>query len=199
MDASLVKSTLRRLVVAAGCMLFLLTTSKPARGQEIHQTVARVSYLSGPVSYSRGDDPDEWEAANVNVPFTLGDRIYAPGESRAELQLPGGNFVRLGHRTYFTALNLAYDDKQFYLGEGAAAVNIRSLGPDEIFEIATPNMAVTIEAPGRYRIEVDENGDSRVAVRGGRIVVAAQGRQITIREGEIRVYGVDSPRYEIVA
>lgn len=199
MIASLTKSTVKRFGVAVGFLLFSLMSPEPARGQDIYQTVARISYVSGPVSYSRGDDPDEWDPAVVNVPFTLGDRIYSPGNGRAELQFPGGNFVRLGRRTYFTALNLTHDVRQFYLGEGVVAFNIRRLGPDEIFEIDTPNMAVTLEAGGRYRIEVDEDGNSRVLVRSGRVVVAAKGRQITVEHGEIRVYGIDSPRYEIIA
>jgi hypothetical protein len=33
----------------------------------------------------------------------------------------------------------------------------------------------------------------------GRAIVAASGRQITVENSEIRVYGIDSPRYEIVA
>jgi hypothetical protein len=44
---------------------------------DIRQTVARISFLSGEVSFSRGDDPDYWQAADRNVPMTLGDRIEA--------------------------------------------------------------------------------------------------------------------------
>ena len=190
---------LSRLGVAASLFLSLFLTTSPARGQEIDQTVARLSFVSGAVSYSRGDDPDEWDPAVVNVPFTLGDRIYAPEDGRAELQLPAGNFVRLAPRSYFSALNLTYDTKQFYLGEGSASFNVRNLASDETFEVATPNMAVTFDSPGKYRIEVDEDGNSRVQVRRGRVIVAANGRQINVEEGEIRVYGIDSPRYEIVA
>ena len=192
-------ASLTRLGVAASLFLSLFLTVPSARGQEIEQTVARLSFVSGGVSYSRGDDPEEWDPAVVNVPFTLGDRIYAPEDGRAELQLPGGNFVRLAPRSYFSALNLTYDTKQFYLGEGSASFNIRNLGSDETFEVATPNMAVTFDSPGKYRIEVDEDGNSRVQVRRGRVIVAANGRQISVEEGELRVYGIDSPRYELVA
>ncbi len=185
--------------VASTLLLFLLALPQSARAQDIDQTVARISFVSGSVSYSRGDDPDEWDSAIVNVPLTLGDKIYAPEDGRAELQLPGGNFVWLGHRTYLTALNLTYDTKQYYLGEGAAAFNIRRLGSDEVFEVDTPNVAVTLDGPGKYRVEVDEDGNTRILVRRGRVVVAANGRQITAQEGEIHVYGIDSPRYEMVA
>ena len=196
MPFSPTKLTIRSLGVAEVLLLFVLTA--PVHGQEIDQTVARISYLSGPVSYSRGDDPDEWEAAAVNVPFTHGDRIYS-ADGRAELQLSAGNFVRLGARSYFTVLNLTYDTKQFYLGEGIATFNIRRLDSDEVIEINTPNMAVTLEGPGSYRIEVDEDGSSRVMARRGRAIVAANGREVTVEDSEIRVYGVESPRYEIFA
>lgn len=171
----------------------------PMPAQERYPAVARLSFVSGPVTFSRGDDPDEWDDAIENVPLTIGDRIYAPEDGRAELQLSSGNFVRIAPRSYLTTLNLSEDIKQFYLGEGAASFNIRRLQSDEVIEIDTPNVSVTLDEPGRYRIAVDEDGNSRITVRGGRVSVAANGRQINVENSEIRVYGIDSPRYEIVA
>jgi len=192
-------TVLQRFAVVLGFLPLLLLMSKPLQAQERYPAVARISYVSGPVSYSRGDYPNEWDEAAVNVPFTLGDRIYLPEDSRAELQLPSGNFIRLAPRSYFSALNLAHDVKQFYLGEGAAFFNIRRLASDEIIEIDTTNVSVTLEQEGRYRVEVDEDGNSRISVRRGKVIVAASGRQITMGEGELRVYGLDSPRYEVVS
>ncbi len=177
---------------------FALISPGLSAAQERYPSVARISFVSGPVSYSRGDDPDEWDDAIENVPLTIGDRIYAPEDGRAELQLPSGNFVRLAPRSYFSALNLSDDIKQFYLGEGVASFNIRRLRSDEVIEIDTPNVSVTLDQPGRYRIAVDEDGNSRISVRRGRVIVAANGRQITVENSEIRIYGTDSPRYEIV-
>jgi FecR protein len=179
-------------------LAFVLMSSRLLSAQERYPTVARISFVSGPVSYSRGDDPEEWDDAIENVPLTIGDRIYSPEDGRVELQLSSGNFVRLAPRSYFSALNLSDDVKQFYLGEGAASLNIRRLRSDEVIEIDTPNVSVTLEEPGRYRMLVDEDGNSRISVRRGRVVVAARGRQLTVANGEIRVYGIDSPRYEIV-
>jgi len=199
MNYSFTKTVLQRFAVFLGFLPLLLLISKPLQAQERYPAVARISYVSGPVSYSRGDYPDEWDEAAVNVPFTLGDRIYLPEDGRAELQLPSGNVIRLAPRSYFSALNLADDVKQFHLGEGAAFFNIRRLASDEIIEIDTPNASVTLEQEGRYRVEVDEDGNSRISVRRGKVIVAASGRQITMGEGELRVYGVDSPRYEVVS
>ena len=173
-------------------------TPAPAPAQEQYPAVARLSFISGPVTYSRGDDPDEWDDAIENVPLTIGDRLYAPEGGRAELQLSSGNFVRIAPRSYLSTLNLSDDVKQFYLGEGAASFNIRRLQPDEVIEIDTPNVSVTLEEPGQYRFAIDDDGNSRIAVRRGRAIVAASGRQIAVENSEIRVYGIDSPRYEIV-
>ena len=178
---------------------FAVLGPRLSSAQERFPAVARISFVSGPVSYSRGDDPDEWDDAMENVPLTIGDRIYAPEDGRAELQLSSGNFVRLAPRSYFSALNLSDDIKQFYLGEGAADFNVRRLASDEVIEIDTPNVSVTLEEPGRYRVAVDEDGNSRITVRRGRVIVAASGRQIPVENSEIRVFGIDSPRYEIVA
>ncbi len=167
--------------------------------QEEYSTVARVSFVSGPVSYSRGDDPDNWDDAIENLPLSVGDRLFAPGDGRVELQLSPGNFVRLAPSSYLSALNLRDEIKQFHLAEGTAAINIRRLGVSEVIEVDTPNVSVTLDQPGNYRIAVDENGDSRISVRRGRAVIAANGRQLTVASSEIRIYGSESPNYEIVA
>jgi len=200
--------TAKRGLAAGMALLFVLSVTPPlARAQnysdsnyddDIDQIVARVSFVQGPVSYARGDDPDEWDAALINVPFGLGDRLYSSADGRAELSLPGGNFVRLGRRSYVTALTLTYDTKQFYVGNGAATFTVRRLGRDEIFEIDTPSVAVTVDQPGRYRVEVDDNGDTRVIVRTGVALVAANGRQLTVERAEMDIYGVDAAEYEIV-
>src|SRR5512142_2791642 len=88
---------------------------------EIRQTVARISNLSGEVSFSRGDDPDNWQPADRNVPMTLGDRIYTGSRSRAELQVHGGNSIRLGARSDLAALNLTDDTNQFAIKAGIAS------------------------------------------------------------------------------
>ncbi len=196
-------SSARKLCTLGGVLFGLLSSLATAQVRdeygEISQTVARISFLSGEVSFSRGDDPDDWQPADRNVPMTLGDRIYTGSRSRIELQVHGGDFVRLGARTDFAALNLTEDTKQFSLKSGVASIRIRRLSDSEIFEIDTPNAAVTFERPGDYRVDVDENGFTRVAARSGSATVAAGGGQIPLDAGEaMEIEGIDAPRYEIV-
>jgi hypothetical protein len=172
----------------------------PAQYSDIRQTVARISYVSGDVSYNRGDEPDVWQDAVVNVPMTLGDRLYVRGDGRAELQLQGGNFVRVGAQSDLSVLNLIDDVDQFSLQAGTASFRLPRLGSQESFEVDTPNVAVTFEQAGDYRLDVDQGGNTRVTVRSGRALVAAGGGQIQVSAGSVMIItGLESPQYDIVA
>ena len=167
---------------------------------DIRQTVARVSFLTGDVSYARGDDPNDWQPADYNVPVTIGDRLYAGSRGRAELQVHGGFTVRMGSLTDLAALNLTDETKQWSLQAGSAAFQLRRLGPDEIFEVDTPNAAVTFEREGDYRVDVDRDGNTHVTVQRGRALVAAGGGQVPLRAGDtMDIDGLDSPRYDVFA
>ncbi len=198
--------------IALGTLLATIAsfTAAPMRAQngyegdeyaqgDIQQTVARISYVDGnDASYSRGDDPDAWEAAVVNVPLTLGDRVYTGDGSRMELQVHGGTFVRLAPRTDLTALNLTDDVKQLSLASGTGSFRVRRLRNDEVFEVDTPNVAVTFDTPGNYRVDVAGNGDSRVVVRSGHVTVSAAGGEIPVSSGnEISIQGFDNPSYDV--
>jgi hypothetical protein len=165
---------------------------------EIRQTVARVAYISGNVSFARGDDPDAWQPADPNIPMTLGDRIWTAG-GRLELQVHGGSLIRLARSTDLTALNLTEDTKQFSLAAGVASFRIRRLDDDEVFEVDTPNAAVTFERTGDYRIDVRPDGDTRVQVRHGRAWVASGGGQVPLGSGDaILIEGDEIPRYDMI-
>ncbi len=166
---------------------------------EIHQTVARVSFTAGENSFSRGDDPDTWQVLNANVPMTQGDRVATADGGRLELQLTGGNYLRLDAQSDLTALSLTDETKQFSLSVGTASFLVRGLADTEIFEVDTPNAAVTFERAGDYRIDVDADGNTRVAVRRGRAAVAAAGGEVSLDPGEeMDIQGLNEPEYDIV-
>ena len=85
--------------------------------------------------------------------MTLGDRVWTAG-GRLELQIHGGNIVRLANATDLAALNLTEDTQQFSLSAGVASFQIRRLGDDDVFEVDTPNAAITFERTGDYRVDV---------------------------------------------
>jgi len=61
---------------------------------------------------------------------------------------------------------------------GSAIVHVRDLGEDQSLEIDTPNVAVTLQSPGDYRVQVNEAGilqSSRSATVMHRSVPLADG------------------------
>ena len=151
MDSSKRTSTLR----AIGAFLSVLLFAGIAAGQhrddtgDIRQTVARLSYISGNVSFARGDDPGNWQTADRNVPMSQGDRVYTGRRSRLELQVHGGDSIRLAGGSDLAALSLTDDAKQFSVGIGIASFSILRLDENETFEVDTPNAAVTLDRPAR--------------------------------------------------
>ncbi len=128
---------------------------------------ARLAYISGSVSFSPAGE-GQWYQAVINRPLTIGDRLWADGGARVEIQI-GGAMLRMGENTSLVLLNLDGNVAQVRLEEGTLNLRARRFAPRQYVEIATPNLAFTVRQPGSYRIEVDASGDATaVVVRSGR-------------------------------
>ncbi|MFZ3323200.1 MAG: DUF6600 domain-containing protein [Usitatibacter sp.] len=136
--------------------------------------MARLSYLRGTVSFSPAGE-DDWVRAVPNRPLTTGDRLWVDAGSRAELQV-GGAAIRLGGSTSVTLLNLDDQIVQVQLSEGALKARVRRMGPDQVFEVDTPNLALVLDRPGEFRIDVQPNEDATgVMVLNGRAELYGEG------------------------
>ena len=118
--------------------------------------VARVGYMSGNVSFSFAGEND-WVRASTNRPLTTGDRLWVDSRARTEIQI-GGAVVRVSSNTSLSILNLDDRIAQLRLSQGTLIVRVRRLDRNQIFEVATPNLAFTLTQPGEYRISVDPEG-----------------------------------------
>jgi FecR protein len=182
----------------------VLTHSSSLRAQdsaddEIRQTVARVAYLSGDVSFNRGDDPENWQRVSLNFPMTLGDRVYTARDSRIELQASGTS-IYVAPMTDLAAMNLRDDIQQYSISSGTVSLRVRRLRDDETLEIDTPNSAITIDAAGTYRIDVDEDGNTHVGVLKGKAFVSAGGGEVSLSSGDqMAIDGLDQPQYDVAS
>ena len=167
--------------------------------QDFQQTVARVSSVTGDASFQRGDDPDHWQPVGINVPMTIGDRIYSTAAGRVELEAPGLRAF-VAPETELAILNLTEDVQQYSMAQGTATFRISHMDDEDVFEIDTPNAAITLEATGLYRVYVDADGNTRVSVRRGEARVSAGGGEVTVRTGEaMHIDGIDAPEYDVFA
>ena len=171
-----------RIVLAAAALLTLAGVA-PSMAQDDADPpgrVARLSFAQGAVSMEPAGMQD-WADATVNRPLTTGDKLWTDQGARAELDM-GSAAIRLGENTGFSFLNLDDQIAQMNVTAGTAIVHVRDLSGNQTFEIDTPNLALTVQSPGDYRVEVSDSGDSTIVkVSNGQAQVNATGQSVPIR------------------
>jgi hypothetical protein len=146
--------------------------------------VARLSYTQGSVSLQPAGVQD-WAAAVVNRPLTTGDKVWTDQGSRAELDI-GAAVIRLGDTTGFSFLSLDDNTAQMQVTAGTVLVHVRELLDNQTYEIDTPNLAVQLESPGEYRVEVNDAGDTTVVrVSNGQAEATGNGQSIPIQSQQM--------------
>jgi Family of unknown function (DUF6600) len=174
---------------------FVLVAAKPAVADDDDDPpsrVARLSYTNGEVSFSPGGT-DDWVAAVLNRPMTTGDKLWTDQGARAELHV-GSAVIRLSGQTGFSFLNLDDRMMQIRVTEGTINLRVLRLDDQESIEVDTPNLAFSVLRPGRYRINVNEAGDTTVInIPEGSGEVTGGGSAYTIHPGEQAIFtGTDS-------
>ena len=166
-------------------------TEQPAAGV----TPPRLSYVEGDVSYWR-PGAEDWAPAPVNTPLAPGDGLYAGSGANLEVQVGPRAFVRGGSDTEIGLDNNEPDFQQFKITSGQVSLDLRQLGTGQTVEVDTPQAAFTVDRPGYYRVNVDENSTAFITRRGGTATVTpAGGEAMDVRPSEeIVLTGTDNPQ-----
>lgn len=159
----------------------------------------RVAYLSdtrGDVGYSPAGE-DEWFDVVRNRPLIRGDRLWTGRNARTELQV-GSAAVRLGPDTSVELLDLDDGIAQIRMTQGTLNLSVRRVYSGQVFEVATPMLAFTVERAGRYRIDVDpRSGVTTVVVWVGEGDAYGDNSRFPLRAGDaVRFYDSDLRDYE---
>ena len=141
--------------------------------------VARLNYLSGAVSFQPAGIED-WTPATLNYPMTTGDHLWADTDSRAEMHI-GSTSIHVDSSTASSFLNLDDRTVQIRLSQGSLSIRIRNLADDEVYEVDTPNGAISLLRTGSYRIDADpDRQTTTVTVRGGEAEITAGGSAFAV-------------------
>jgi hypothetical protein len=191
------RGSLSLLLCFAGLLSFAAPKARAQEEKDPPTRVARISYVDGSVSLQPGGEGD-WGAAARNRPVTIGDKIWADKDARAELQA-GPASIHLGSMTALSFLNLDEGITQMRLAEGSVNFRVSELRQGDVYEVDAPNLAFTVKEAGAFRIDVDENGDSaRVTVIRGEGEVTAGGKTYEVHPGERAEFtGTDNVQYNI--
>ncbi|WP_027804041.1 DUF6600 domain-containing protein [Paraburkholderia dilworthii] len=153
--------------------------------------VARLNYMAGTVTAEPAGAAD-WSYAQINRPLTTGDQLWNDQNARSELHI-GSTAVRLGQSTSLDLLNLDDNGAQLKVAQGTLSAHVRELPPGSSYEIDTPNLALGLNGPGDYRVDVAPDGSSTtVTVRDGSATAYGDGGQVPVAAGQqIRFAGTN--------
>ena len=166
-----------------------------AQAQEPPGRVGRLAYTQGTVSVYQ--DPElGWDKAHVNTPITSENSVWTERGSRAELRV-AGTAVRLDETTQLDVSRLDDDGIDASIERGAANIRVRYKQPNDRITFSTPQARFTIQADGRYRMDVDsERDESRLTVFAGDARMESQSGRIRVNAGStVRVFGGPSSSY----
>jgi hypothetical protein len=136
--------------------------------------IARLSYREGDVGLLPAGEKD-WGDASLNRPLTTGDRLSTGEGARAELELDSGT-LRIADDSNFGFLTLNDQLTQVELTQGTVNLTVRGLDEGQSYEIDTPTVALVVDQPGTYRVDISEDGKStRVTDFDGRGTVYGEG------------------------
>jgi hypothetical protein len=151
-------------------------------GADPPSRVARLSYISGDLGFQPAG-ATRWTDASVNRPLTTGDRLSTGHDSRAELELGGGT-LRIAGQTNFALLDLNQQLAQVELTQGTLNLTVRQLESGQSYEIDTPTVALVVDQPGTFRVDIDGDGSTQVtAFDSDAIVYGENSAQSTVRPG----------------
>lgn len=147
------------------CAGFAYAQSSDDPGNDASDPPARVAQLS----FASGDlglmpsGSTHWSAADVNRPITNGDKLSSGPDAKAELDL-GGAALRVDGGSDIGILNLNGQTGQFELTQGTVNIAVRTIDQGSTYEIDTPTLALVIEQPGNFRVDVPSDGSSTTVV-----------------------------------
>jgi Family of unknown function (DUF6600)/FecR protein len=160
--------------------------------------MARVTMMQGDTSF-KSEDTDEWAALSVNFSLRDGDRLWAGDDSKIEVQFTGGHMAWVNYQTELDINKLERDDKgraiQVAIASGEASFATRRMGPDDVFQVDTPNASIRAYDRARFRITVQQDGTTQVGVSDGRVELETQDGVSDVNQGDLAEINQDGQVY----
>ena len=141
---------------------------------------ARVSFMDGRAAYETAGDVD-WNEVTLNLPLVSGDRIMGHPDSRIEVELGDGNFVRISGETDVLFPELSQKKTILKLHEGDLILRVADASR---IQVDLDQASVKIRKKGLYRIQIDPDGSIRLVVHKGRAEVSSRHGKERVETGQ---------------
>ncbi|MEO6393032.1 MAG: FecR family protein [Pyrinomonadaceae bacterium] len=186
--------TKSKLIVGIICVGFAVPGSAvPALAQSaqdslvVYAKAGRVNQLTGTAAV-RHSKTDPVLALAVNDELANGDLVATGVNTRLEVLLSPGTYLRLADNAEIQMISTDLEDVRLILRHGSAVIEVGN-GPDEIFkvQIAMPSGTAVIEKRGLYRLNVEGKRSELLVMDGGTVLQPAM-----IKVGESKRVAVTS-------
>jgi len=168
-------------VTCMGGMLLLGTLALPCQAEPVRP--ARVSDLAGTLS-AAGDD-EEVSSLDRNSVIREGDTLWTDRDSRAELELEHGGWIRLAESTKVEIRSLN-GSPELRLWSGSLYFDLSARQRELLLD--TPEGDVRIDTDSVVRVDLGKDRDARITVWSGQARVSPEtGDAIRLRASE-RLY-----------
>jgi hypothetical protein len=174
---------LRACSLALLTVLVLMHPVPSAQGASDRENIliGRIAHVEGQLLRYIEEEKD-WVQTVQDAPFGLEDALYAGDNTKAELIMPNGTWMRIGEHTQVQLINLDSDATTVDVASGLARLYNRST--NTVIKATTPFGYVVAPAGSGCDLYVGDESLEVIAVRGEvDFVHEATGRRYPIREG----------------
>lgn len=164
-----------RISIATFAALVVALFAVTADAQYLTSTKAGfVNSVEGKVYILRHDSEDgEKGRASLGTQMREGDMLSTTANSRAEILLNPGSYLRLNENSEVRAILTSFDMVRFELIKGSASAEVGQIDKKEPIEIITPNGSFFITKESLVRMDA-KGGSTLVSVRQGEILLGAR-------------------------
>ena len=121
--------------------------------------------------HPRGES--DWQQLSITDDLDAGDRVRTANNSRIEILLNPGSYLRVGGDSEVELSNNTLDNLELRLLRGTAIVEATGADGLELnINISTPHTKLAIVRQGLYRLNVIPNDATELIVRKGRVILS---------------------------
>ena len=136
--------------------------------------------------------------ANAGYQIKAGGGLRTTGNSRAELLLSPGTYLRLAENTEIEVTGTTYRGMRFRVVQGTVIIESANLNPRiHSLTMSTPSAELQMETSGLYRLDVVPGQESAVSIYKGRVLwTGTEGRKTQLKSGRRWLLGDSSSSSE---
>jgi hypothetical protein len=164
-----------------GCAVVVASAQSPKDSFVIYAKAGRINHAIGNARVRRtADDPGKILAMSDEL--TSGDIVSTGADTRLEVLLSPGAYLRMADNSEFQMASTSLDDIRLILNRGSAVIETGG-GPDETLriQVAMPAGTAVIDKAGIYRLNVEGQRSELLVIEGSTVIQPAM---IKVKEGK---------------